>query len=249
MQRIERVESDHILCLFRKSAVIANHDLVHVFVVSPSEVDFVKSTVWLVDAVLCVVTRVVDIWTVREVLRKDNSWVEGAADWVSITNSGPLLFPTKYWMSHDLSEIMNKARQVHPVIFFPWIGFPATFSGLQQMFNLREVQVRVALIHYLVKKLGRFPDSHNLTIQGEPLLVHLLDKLVSLVLVMCLVKLVHLLLQGCFVLFIVAEATAKRVFCWNECFFLIDLRSSVSCCHHLVDVIGVLRSHLLLVSF
>lgn len=53
---------------------------------------------------------------------------------------------------------MDEASQVQPV--FIGIVFSDGFSRLQQVLNLRFIQVGITLIHKFIKKFTAFPNAH-----------------------------------------------------------------------------------------
>ena len=67
---------------------------------------------------------------------------------------------------------MNKASQVEPI--FIGIVFPDGFSSLQQVLNLRLIQVRITIIYNIIEKLTAFPYAHLYPVQFPIRLSHLL---------------------------------------------------------------------------
>ena len=67
---------------------------------------------------------------------------------------------------------MYKRSQVQPI--FIRIILSNGFSGLQQVFDLRLIQIRVALINHVIEKLAALPYAHLHPVQLTVLFSHLL---------------------------------------------------------------------------
>lgn len=75
---------------------------------------------------------------------------------------------------------VDKSSQVQPILI--GIIFPDGFSWLQQVLNLRFIQVWIAIIYYIIQELAAFPDAHNSLVK-LPILFshpHHLDQLIHL---------------------------------------------------------------------
>ena len=77
---------------------------------------------------------------------------------------------------------------------------PDLLRRLQEVIELREIGVRIAVIDKGVQKLERFPDPHVLAVEPQEILPLLLHEGVSLMFVVEPVKLPHARARGVFVI-------------------------------------------------
>ena len=73
-------------------------------------------------------------------------------------------------------------------------------GGLQQVFELRKVCVRIAVIDQRVEEFERFPHSHLAAIQGQELAALLLDEIEGLMAMIEAIKLADAGTRGFFVI-------------------------------------------------
>ena len=152
---VEAVESDHGKSLLWQGALVLA-DVVEVLVVAPAEHDVVETAAWGVDAVLGAVDRVFEVWVLRErLVAVDDALVECTADWEGVTNDVPLALGVEE--EEELSEVVDEAGNLHP----SWLAVTSDGLGtLEQMLDLAELGVGVALIDQGVELLHGLPDGH-----------------------------------------------------------------------------------------
>src|ERR1700733_1619800 len=140
--------------------------------------EFVKAAIGLVDSIFSLVERIVLIRIRLEVLRKHNVLGIGTAHWERIADNTPLRLTPK---AKHLTQIMDKSRQDKPS-GMPLL--PDRLRGLEQMFNLSQVCVGVAIVDQGIEKLRRLPDALLTLVQAEvlPLFAdHVVEGLVLMV--------------------------------------------------------------------
>src|ERR1700746_2774950 len=103
--------------------------------------DVVQATVRFVDAELGLVARIAVVGIGGEKFRKDNFAGVGATDGKSIAYDRPLRLAVE---AEDFAEVVQEAGEDEPT---GMAVFANGLGGLQQMFDLGEVGVRVAFIH------------------------------------------------------------------------------------------------------
>ena len=154
-------------------------DTYKIFVVSPSDHHILQAAVLLVDAVLLRIHGVVEIgirfkgsWVLSGVVRqyvaslgiRQSSCLthhnlilrELASNDKSVTNDIPASFTSE--KVEEFAKIMNKSRHLHPL----WLAILSHgFGGLQEVFDLSRIGVRIGRVHKLVEHLHGLPDTHD----------------------------------------------------------------------------------------
>lgn len=106
---------------------------------TPGDKDILKSTVGLVYAKLCAVSRVLKVRIVLESrVTEYHGGLGMVAQGKSASNNGPLRFPPQ---SQDLPQIMQKSDQVEPV--FVCVGYQDTICCLKFTKEAGEIYIRV----------------------------------------------------------------------------------------------------------
>ena len=167
--RIERVEPQHVQRLIAK---IRLHHLGDVAIVPKRHMDVFQAAVWLVDSVRRLILRHVAIGILRKVFVKDNVAGPSAAHGKRVADNAPLRLAIQ---AEALAEIMDKASENHPTRA---AVAAHRLGGLEQMFDLRQVGVRVAVVDQRVEKLRRLPDGLLALAEAEVLLLfaeHVVD--------------------------------------------------------------------------
>lgn len=171
MPGIKRMETEHIKGFVGQ---IIFDDVVDVFVMTPGEMKGIQSATFFVNAVSSLESGVVAIGVVSKKLRENDFVGISAADWKSITDDGPLGFSPQ---AEDFSEVMDQAGEDEP----PWMAIVSDlFGGLQEVFQLGEIGIRIAIIDELVEIFHGFPDAHGSPIETEVFAFFLLDEFKSL---------------------------------------------------------------------
>lgn len=153
---VEAVVADHGERLVGEGALVLD-DVVEVLVVAPAEHDVVEADTRRVDAELGAVDGVVVVRVALEGLRVDAALVKGAADGERVADAVPLALREAVPEQHQLAQVVDQARQLHPA----GLAVPAHRLGaLQQVVDLAQLRVRVALVDERVQLLHRLPDGH-----------------------------------------------------------------------------------------
>src|SRR5438552_3643593 len=115
--------------------------------------DIFQAAVWLIDPILRLVFGSVGVRITAEVFGKDDLIGPGASHWERVAYDPPL------WLSvqaEALPEVMDKSNQHHPAgvtILADGRG------GLQQMLDLREIGIWIAVINQSVQVFRRLPNT------------------------------------------------------------------------------------------
>jgi hypothetical protein len=83
--------------------------------------------------------------------------------------------------AQDLAEIVDEARDDEPARL---VRAPDGFRGLQGVLDLREVHVRIAVVHQRVEELERFPHGHALPAERQVVRLfvpHEIERLVGVI--------------------------------------------------------------------
>src|ERR1700733_349577 len=147
---IEGVVAQHIKSLFWQ---IALHDFVDISVVAEGQMNLVESTVRFVDAVFGRVHRMMQIGIRSEIFREDDVFGKCTTYRERIADHSPLRLAPQ---AQYLAKVMNKSCQHEPARMSVCAN---RLRGLEQMFNLGEVRIGIAIIHKSVEKLRGFPDG------------------------------------------------------------------------------------------
>ena len=158
---IERVEAQHVE---RFVAEVGLHDFGDVAVVAEGHVHVFEAAVGLVDAVERLILGHELIGVFCEVLGEDDVGGPGAADGEGVSDDAPLWFAVE---TKTLAEVVEmKLGEDHPArLTVTTHGF----GGLQEMLDLREVGVGVAVVDEGVEELGCLPDGLLALAQAEVL--------------------------------------------------------------------------------
>ena len=114
----------------------------------------------------------------REVLRVDAGARELAADRERVADDRPLRLAVQ---AQDLAEVVDQAGDDEPAGL---VGATNRLGGLQRVLDLREVDVRIAVVDERVEELERFPHRHPLAAERQivPLLpAHEIERLVRVI--------------------------------------------------------------------
>src|SRR5258706_8932729 len=128
---------------------------------APGHANVVESAILLVNAGLRLKTRFPAVRVVREKTVKHNLVRVGRADWKSVADHGPLRLAEQ---AQNLAEIVNHSREDEPARMSVAADL---LRGLQQVIELREIGVGVAVINERVQELHRLPDAHLAPLQGQ----------------------------------------------------------------------------------
>lgn len=153
---VEAVVADHGESLVGQLALVLD-DVVEVLVVAPAEHDVVEADAGRVDAELGAVDGVVVVRVALEGVRVDAALVEAAADGEGVADAVPLALREAVPEEHQLAQVVDQARQLHPARL---AVAPHRLGALQQVVDLPQLRVRVALVDERVQLLHRLPDGH-----------------------------------------------------------------------------------------
>ena len=139
--------------------------------------------------------RILAVRVVRQKIWETRSCPEYAAPTrKGVAHHGPLRLAPE---AKDLPEVVNEAREDEPA----WMAVLADLLGrLEQMFELRKVRVRIAVIDQRVEKFQCLPHSHLAALTGKKLAPLFLDEIERLVAVIETIKLAHARSGGTFVI-------------------------------------------------
>src|SRR5690242_11005329 len=95
---------------------------------------------------------------------KDDPVRPRATDGEGVADHGPLRLAVE---AKDFSEIVNQAGEDKParVAIAPYL-----LGGLEQVIELREIGVRIAVINQRVKIFERFPHAHLMPLERQEFL-------------------------------------------------------------------------------
>jgi len=142
-----------------------------------------EATVGLINAIFGLVLRNVAVGVVGEVLVEDDVGGPGAADGEGVAYNAPLRLTIE---AETFAEVVEKADEDHPArVAIATDGF----GCLEQVLDLGEVGVRVAVVDQGVEKLGGFPDGFLALLEREVLFLFAEDVVDGLVLVILAVEL------------------------------------------------------------
>ena len=145
---------------------------------APGELDPVQSAAFFVHAETGLVSGHATVRVVGEKLVENDLVRPGATDREGVAHHRPLRFAKQ---AEDFSQIMDQAGQDEPA------GMAITanlFGGLEQMLELGQVRVRVAVVHQRVQKLHRLPNPHFPTVERQKfafLRLHEIKRLIAMV--------------------------------------------------------------------
>ena len=159
--------------------------MIQILVMPPGERHLVQAASLLVHPQPRLVARFIPVWIGLKKLMKHDPIRPGAPNRKGVSDHRPLRFAVE---AKNLSQIMNQAGQDKPTRM-PVLA--DVLGGLEQMVQLREVRVGIAIIHERVQILQRFPHAHLPPFQRQELLSLALHKLMALVPVIQPVKLPH----------------------------------------------------------
>src|SRR5712692_11880249 len=147
---IEGMIPEHVLRLLRQ---IPPRYLIYVFVVSKREMNLIEPAVRFVDAIIGLVFGNRAIGIGGKEFRKNDLLRESASDRERITHYGPLGLPIK---AEHFPEIVHKTGQNEPARMTILAN---RFGGLQQVLDLSQIGIGVAVVHQRVQILSHFPDT------------------------------------------------------------------------------------------
>lgn len=114
----------------------------------------------LVAIILSILVPLKAVCTVNNILRPF------AAHRKRIAHHRPLLLPVE---RHHLAQIMDQSDQVQPIQFR--ILFPRPLSRLEGMDDIRQISVRIRLVHQVIEFLQGLPNRCTELAERQPLLV------------------------------------------------------------------------------
>src|SRR6266699_2297473 len=147
---IEGMIPEHVLRLLRQKPP---RYLIDVFVVSKREMDLIEPAVRFVDAIIGLVFGNRAIGIGGKEFRKNDLLRESASDRERITHYGPLGLPVE---TEHFAEIVHKTGQNEPARMTILAN---RFGGLQEMFDLGQIGVGIAVVHQRIQVLRHFPDT------------------------------------------------------------------------------------------
>lgn len=154
--RVEAVVADHGQRLGRQRRLVPD-DMIQILVVAPRQHHVVHAAAGGVDAVLRAVHRVHRVRVQPETLRVDDALVERAADGERVADDVPLAL--RVVEEQQLAQVVDEARELHPARL---AVAPDRLGALQQVLDLAQRRVRVALVDQRVELLHGLPDRHLL---------------------------------------------------------------------------------------
>jgi hypothetical protein len=100
------MESNDVECLFRKGSFVIFENSIHVFIVSPTDHQIIKSGVWLINSVFGVVVFIISVRiSLERVTMIDDIFRPLASDDKCIPDNGPLWLACAYILENKFSFI------------------------------------------------------------------------------------------------------------------------------------------------
>ncbi|SPQ25016.1 89b13250-4d62-48bf-a38d-91ee954c6ffb [Thermothielavioides terrestris] len=150
------MEPDYCQSLARQRALVLQ-DQVQILVVAPAHQQLVHAAPGRVHAILRAVHLVGRVRVSLEHLGEDASLVEAAADRKRVAHDVPLAGGAVVQHEHDLSQVVDESSQLHP----SRLAIAADRLGaLQQVVDLAELRVGVAVVDQCVELFYGLPDGH-----------------------------------------------------------------------------------------
>src|ERR1041385_8138005 len=115
--------------------------------------DIFQAAVWLIDSKLRLVFGNIPVRILAEVFGKDDLIGPCASHGESIAYDSPLRLSIQ---AKALPKVMDKSNQHHPA---GMTVFADRLRGLQQMFDLSQVSIWVAVIDQSVQEFSCLPDT------------------------------------------------------------------------------------------
>ena len=137
-----------------------------------------QAAIRFVNAELRLILRNIPIRIPREILRKDNIRRPRAPHRERVSNDPPLGLAVQ---AQTLAQVVNESDENHPARVS--VGANC-LRGLQQMLDLRQVRIRIAVVHQRIQKLRRFPNRLLSLVEAEVLFLlrqHINDSLILMV--------------------------------------------------------------------
>src|SRR5438067_3622273 len=138
----------------------------------------IEAAVWLIDAVPRAVNRVVGVGICLEILRKHDLIGVCAPYREGIAHNAPLWLTPQ---AQHFAKVVDEAGQNKPAR----MPIPANgLGGLQQVFDLGEVRVRIAVVDERIKEFSSLPNGLRALVETEVLLLlrhHIVERLVLVV--------------------------------------------------------------------
>mmetsp|Transcript_109573 Transcript_109573/g.309113 ORF Transcript_109573/g.309113 Transcript_109573/m.309113 type:complete len:294 (+) Transcript_109573:309-1190(+) len=169
---VEGSETDHVEGMLRDDAAVLLQHLVHILVLAPGHRQVRDAALWRVHSNVAAVELVPEVRIALERSQAESALLRRrAAHWEGVAHHGPrfeLASASKLWKRKDLSDAVQKANEVEPVMLGPLLADP--LRHLESVDAVRQIAFCDGIALACVQKGDHVHNGEFAFVELEPLL-------------------------------------------------------------------------------